>query len=203
MSLIKVKDIGFGLTGNVLDITIAIPQNRYLVSFHVYNQNNIAGGSCSGIGTEYLNGSEESFHALFGESIGQETDPVTGQVYDIYTLIDNSDATRINIPVSQRDMTIISTQLTEEGTEDCSDSKLVVPLYNLTPMRLAALSEAKSIKDGCSVPRAFMDKVLQIKAIEVALCCQAYCEAAKFWKMFYEEGISKPIKKCGCHGGVA
>lgn len=204
MSLIKVKDIGFSLTGNKLDITIAIPQNRYLISFLVYNQNNIIGGSCANIGTEYIHDhNEEGFRALFGEPISQYTDPDTEQIYDVYTLIDDTDATRINIPVSQKDMTIISMQLSESGNETCSDSKLTVPLFNLTPMRLAALDTAKSIKNECSIPRAFMDKVLQIKAIEVALCCQAYCEAAKFWKMFYEEGISKPIKKCGCHGGAA
>ena len=198
MSLIKLKDIGFGLNGKTLDITIAIPKDRYLVSFHVYTQNDIAGGSCSGIGTEYLDGSEESFHALFGEPIGQETDPVTEQEYDIYKLLDSA----LVSPVSQQDMTIVSMQLTEEGTEDCSDSKLMVPLFNLTPLRLAALDSFKRDEE-CAYNREFVDKVLQIKAIEIAICCRQYCDAAKFWKQFWSKKEVKQSKKCGCHGGIA
>lgn len=198
MSLIKLKDIGFGLNGKTLDITIAIPKDRYLVSFHVYTQNDIAEGSCSSIGTEYLDGSKESFRAYFGEPISKEIDPVTKQEYNIYKLLDSA---LVN-PVSQQDMTIVSMQLTEEGTEDCSDSKLIVPLFNLTHLRLAAIDSFKR-NDTCALNREFIDKILQIKAIEIAICCRQYCDAAKFWKQFWNKKEVKQSKKCGCHGGVA
>lgn len=203
MSLIKLKDIGFGLTGKVLDITIAIPKDTYLVSFHIYNQNDIAGGSCSGIGTEYIPSADSAgFHTLFGEPIAQETDSITGKEYDIYTLIDSSDPNRIEIKVSQQDMTIISMELADAEAETCSDSKLIVPLYNLTPLRLEALNSFKRSSE-CNINREFVDKILQIKAIEVALCCEHYCDAAKFWKQFWTKKEVKQSKKCGCHGGVA
>jgi hypothetical protein len=117
-------------------------------------------------------------------------------------LIDSSDPNRIEIKVSQQDMTIISMELADAEAETCSDSKLIVPLYNLTPLRLEALNSFKR-SSVCNINREFIDKILQIKAIEVAICCRDYCDAAKFWKLFWDKKEVKQSKKCGCHGGVA
>lgn len=206
MSLIKVKDLGFGLSGTRVDITIAIPKDTYLYSFRVYNQKDVIDKNCSdSIGTDYIEyyvttercTREEAFHMLFGEAIDQYTDASTQTVYEVYRIGENEVT-----GISQKDLTFIAMELLAES-ETCSDTKLIEPLFNLTPMRLAALDAAKSIKDSCNIPRIFIDKILQIKAIEVALCCGAFCEAAKYWNMFYGKDVAKTIKKCGCHGGVA
>ena len=207
MSLIKVLDIGFGLTGSTLDITIAIPKDTYLYSFRVYNNKDVADTNCSdSAGTDYIElyveqgfSRKVSFHKVFGDKIDTYSDHVDGKEYDVYKF-ENGE---ISVKVSQKDLTFVYMELMDSTAETCSDTKLIEPLFNLTPMRLAALDSASQLKDSCNIPRAFINKVLQIKAIEVALCCGAFCGAAKYWNIFYGKGIDKTIKKCGCHGGVA
>lgn len=206
MSLIKLKDIGFGLNGNTLDLVIAIPKDTYLDKFRVYTQKDIANKEkdCSDLGIDYIHNLvqtgfsyKEAFHKVFGKKpIAQYTEEHTQEDYDVYSLANGE----YTIKALQEDMTIVSMELFEPNAESCCDINVTVPLYNIITMKLKALEFAKTIKDNCEIPRIFMDKLLQIKAIELALCCGDYCEAAKYWKMFYGSKGSTTIKKCGCHG---
>lgn len=204
MSLIKVEDIGFGLSGGKLDLTISIPAGDYLYNFRVYNQDDLLDSDCaSDVGTDYMDDlvkkgktRKEAFEILFEEKLSEYTDPSTQKTYEVYKL-------QYSIEVSQKNLTFIHMQIIDGDEDSCSETQLTIPLYNLTILRLSALELAKTIKEDCNIPREFLDKILQIKAIETALCCGAYCDAAKYWKMFYSNKKVKPIKKCGCHGGAA
>jgi hypothetical protein len=207
MSLIKLKDIGFGLKGNTLDLIIAVPKDCYLNKFRVFNQNDLTDEDCFTLGTDYIDdlvrlghSYKQAFHILFGDKpVSQYIDEVTQEEYDVYSFSNGEYAHAIK--PSQEDMTIIAMELFYPDAESCCDTKLTVPLYNPLTMKLKALDFAGTI-DGCNceVPKEFIDKLLQIKAIELALCCKDYCAAAKYWKMFYDKKVISATKKCGCHG---
>lgn len=230
MSLIKLKDIGFGLNGKTLDITIAIPTDSYLKNFYVANQNDMVGSCPSEEGIDYIEkvkalnqeiSDKEIFLKIFTK-LDTETDIKTGNVYDVYQIkpdfiweafidTDGQPKGKTGVTVSQKDITFIEMKV--EGvavsesftpsTECGEDSTtLTVPLFTLTHLRLSAINSFKRGED-CTLNREFIDKILQIKAIEIAICCRQYCDAAKFWKLFWDKKGVKQSKKCGCHGGVA
>ena len=230
MSLIKLKDIGFGLNGKTLDITIAIPSGSYLDKLYVSNQDDVINSCPSNVGIEYFEkvkslhpemSNSEVFLEIFTK-LGEETDINTNNIYDIYQIksdfvwenyIDTAGSlnSKKGVTVSQKDITFIEmhvagVEVSESFTPsaECGEDNttLVVPLCNLTPLRLAALNSFKRSSE-CNINREFVDKILQIKAIEVALCCEHYCYAAKFWKQFWNKKEVKQSKKCGCYGGVA
>lgn len=206
MSLIKVKELGFGIDGKSLDITIAIPTGSYLRVFRVYNQKDLIDTNCEDApGIDYIEQyqmggtKEEAFHRLFSA--------IEGCVEDGYTLYKLDSSKLPN--VSQKDLTLIAMELEADSvsalpsTPSCcgeDSTVLTVPLYELLPLRLKALDAVSLIDNSCDIPKEFIDLLLQIKAIELALCCKDFCKAAEYWNRFMNSDKIKVRKGCGCSG---
>lgn len=222
MGLAQVKKFGYGLDGKTLELVIAIPQGSYLKHFWIANQNDIQADNSTRVGREYIKAvqntnkdmdKETAFKKLFNY-IGNFTCKDTGNIYDLYSL--NQDciwmddkSVGIGIKVSQNDLTFITMEvnLLLDNTSfkvppRCSEDNVITvfPLYNLLAIRLRALSYAQFLGCSCEMPKDFIDKILQIKAIELATQSTEYFKAATYWNKFYKGKNIVTNKRCNCHG---
>lgn len=204
-------------------MTIAIPKGSYLKEFWVTTQKDIAESDCTaGAGIDYVEGVKNlgisSLQTVMDKIFEYQcdyTDPLTNNIYSIYKLkADFSwkyDNTKygVGIEVSKKDLSIITLKLDSDSvptnfviSSECGEDSTVlrIPLYDLLPARLVALNTAKGLDNICDLPKDFMDKVLQIKLIELALCCNDYCKALFYWHKFFDSEDKVQYVKCGCHG---
>jgi hypothetical protein len=149
-----------------------------------------------------------------------------GTEYCVYELnpeckfnLSGVDTSKLGIHVSQNNLTFVTLQLglinsytspSSGGTlsygiwdppqlgED--DSILVYPLYNINALRLYALSSAKSVECPCKLPDEFIDRILQIRTIEMCLSNKNYYKASVFWNKFFKNKHFATNNKCVCHG---
>ena len=56
---------------------------------------------------------------------------------------------------------------------------------NLYPLYQHAFSYIKELSDTCSIPKNFINYILQYKAFELAIKTGHYTEAIKYWKKFF------------------
>ena len=72
---------------------------------------------------------------------------------------------------------------------------------NLYPLYQYTFSYIKELGDTCSIPKNFINYILQYKAFELAIKTGHYTEAIKYWKRFFM-GIKDSVitPNCGCHG---
>ena len=72
---------------------------------------------------------------------------------------------------------------------------------NLYPLYQHAFSYIKELSDTCSIPKNFINYILQYKAFELAVKTGHYTEAIKYWKRFFM-GIKDSVitPNCGCYG---
>ena len=72
---------------------------------------------------------------------------------------------------------------------------------NLYPLYRHAFGYIKELSDACSVPKNFINCILQYKAFELAVKTGHYTEAIKYWKRFFM-GIKDPMitPDCRCYG---
>lgn len=221
MSLIHIKEIGYGIKGDTLNMTIAIPKGSYLKEFWVTTQKDIAESDCTAnAGIDYVEGVKNlgisSLQTVMDKIFEYQcdyTDTLTNNVYGIYKLksdflwvYDKKPGAGIN--VSRKDLSIITLKLDSDSvptnfviSSECGEDNTVlrIPLYDLLPARLVALNTAKGLNNICDLPKDFMDKVLQIKLIELALCCNDYCKALFYWHKFFDSEDKVQYVKCGCH----
>lgn len=229
MGLAQVKNYSYGIDGKTLDLTIAIPTGSYLRHFWIANQNDIQADNSTKAGIEYIEAirstepdmdAEKAFKKLF-RYIGDFTCKETGNKYDLYQLNPSSD-TRIPTPngvstgigISQNDLTFITMEVSYQNDytpygvtqkyqasnkNESGEDITVFPMYNLLAIRLRALSYAKFINCSCEMPRDFIDKILQIKAIELANSGQDYYKASVYWNKFYKGKNIVTNKRCDCH----
>lgn len=223
MSLIKIKDSGYGIDGKTLDLIIAIPQGSYLTEFWVANQNDITADNSTHKGVEYIKAiqninknmtKKDAFLELF-TYLDSYTSKEDGNTYDRYRINPScasfyNNKARIGITVSQNDLTFITMKVIPQGygygfkySTECGadNTEVVFPLYNLMCLRLRALSYAQFIGCSCDIPLEFIDKILQIEAIKLSICSGNYYKAATYWNKFYGgKNIATNIKRCNCHG---
>lgn len=72
---------------------------------------------------------------------------------------------------------------------------------NLYPLYQHAFSYIKELSDSCSIPKNFINFILQYKAFELAIKTGHYTEAIKYWRKFFM-GIKNSVMttNCGCYG---
>ena len=72
---------------------------------------------------------------------------------------------------------------------------------NLYPLYQRAFSYIKGLGDTCSIPKNFINYILQYKAFELAIKTGHYTKAIKYWKKFFM-GIKDSVitPNCGCYG---
>lgn len=67
-------------------------------------------------------------------------------------------------------------------------------LYNLTMYYI------KELNRTCQVPKGFIDILLRLKAITIAIKTGHYIEAIKFWNLFFLKKREPSNINCGCNG---
>lgn len=72
---------------------------------------------------------------------------------------------------------------------------------NLRPIYNLAMSYIKEVDSNCEVPKGFIDMILRLKALEMALKTGNYTTAFKYWdRLFKNKKSVSPKKGCGCNG---
>ena len=81
------------------------------------------------------------------------------------------------------------------GMDNITKLGVVSPLYQ------HAFSYIKELSDTCSIPKNFINYILQYKAFELAVKTGHYTEAIKYWKRFFM-GIKDSVitPNWGCYG---
>lgn len=213
MGLIHIKRIGYGISGNMLDLVIAIPNGRYIENFWVANQNDIDETSNTKTGLEYIQGCIDAsvastkigaFNVVFNYLPGQDyiENGVLYKVYELnqYCNFKFNKSSSVGIFVSPNNLNFITLQINKVSGgygygyagnscilhpgEDCTTK--VVPLYNINALRKYALSFAKFPCCPCDTHEDFIDKILQIKTIQLCLHTKDYYKASFFWNKFFK-----------------
>ena len=208
MALIKLYKIGYGFDGNILDITIAIPKDTYIKEFWIADQNNISANSCPFSGVNYIEKVRKTEFNMPREKAFKKLFKITGSFtegnisYDLYTI--NHECTIFNnsdikgIPVKKEDLTFVTICLEHNsnakdyygyGSKEIlfTNSIETFTLFDHTNLKLQALKQVKFKGEECVLTDSFIDKILQIKTIELATTSRDYTRAATYWKMFYKK----------------
>lgn len=215
MPLINIQNFGWGLDGKTFELTIAIPADCYLDRFYVATQDDIGPDNSTEKGTDYFCKLREYyktddpkviFSILFSKV---ETILINSHTFDVYKLNNPLVGKGIYIGMTPNDLTFITMHLNTKNLEhalitsaECGEDNTirVLPVYNALMIKLRALSFAKFIDCSCDIPSDFIDKILQLKALELALCSNEYYKAATYWIKFYKGKNIVTNKRCGCHG---
>lgn len=72
------------------------------------------------------------------------------------------------------------------------------------PLYQQALSYIKEVENTCTPPKEFIDFILRIKALQLAIKTGHATQAVKYYNKFFKN-IKKGtvINKCGCYGGIS
>jgi hypothetical protein len=73
-------------------------------------------------------------------------------------------------------------------------------LYNVNALRVYALAAAKNFGNSCELPDTLIDRILQIRTIELCLSAGNYFKASVFWNKFFKNKHIVTNSKCICHG---
>lgn len=225
MALIKILDIGYGLNNKTLNVTIALPKKTYLEHLYVAYNSDITNTNTTNVGIDYINKimtiynitAKEAFNKLF-ESKGEMTPAFndTYGIWQVYTLkaLDTDLEIKECLPLVDKDtINYITFKLNADSisaedyikSSNCGEdnTELIVPLYDTMTLKLDALKYYNSDCCTCDLSVDFINKILQIRAIELALCTKNYYKASCLWQQFYSSAVkNQPLtsKSCNCHG---
>nr|DAI45531.1 MAG TPA: hypothetical protein [Bacteriophage sp.] len=62
------------------------------------------------------------------------------------------------------------------------------------------LGYLKELGNSCVIPKGFIDFILRLKALDMAIETCNYTEAIKYWKMLNRTQIRITSNNCGCRG---
>lgn len=71
---------------------------------------------------------------------------------------------------------------------------------NMRPVYNMSMSYIKELESNCETPRGFIDMILKLKALELALKTGNYPTAVKWWNNLKKKSVVPSKKNCGCNG---
>ena len=83
------------------------------------------------------------------------------------------------------------------GMDNQTELACIVDLYKIYQLNLPFLRE---INNGCCIPKEYIDLILRIKALEIAMKTNNYTMAVQYWKKFFKKNSPLTLQTCGCHG---
>ena len=99
----------------------------------------------------------------------------------------------------------VKTKGTPDMSTPCGEDNMLtlgvtVALY---PLYQQAFSYIKELEKECVTPKGFINFILQLKALQIAVRTGHYTQAIKYWERFFR-GLKKDAvtNKCGCYGGI-
>lgn len=76
-------------------------------------------------------------------------------------------------------------------------------VINTYPLYQTAMNYIGELANNCSTPKSFIDWILRLKAIELAIKTGHYPEAIKYYNKFFKNMKNTVIKKGGCNCGAS
>lgn len=72
---------------------------------------------------------------------------------------------------------------------------------NLYPIYQKFIQYLKEVSDSCTIPKNFIDFLLQFKALQLSIKTGNYIDSVTYWNNLVKETtITNITNKCGCHG---
>ena len=98
---------------------------------------------------------------------------------------------------------IASGEPAEDTPHDLRDSKIVGIAINTYPIYKQSMKYIRELDDSCNIPRNFIDYILKIKSLDLAIKTGNYQEIIKYWNKFFKavNANVKPYSICKCYGG--
>ena len=76
-----------------------------------------------------------------------------------------------------------------------------MPIFNTNIIYQQSMKYIRSIESNCDIPKQFIDYILRIKALELALNTGNYLLAIKYWNKFFKNIFTQEsINTCNCYG---
>lgn len=72
--------------------------------------------------------------------------------------------------------------------------------YSLCPIYNETMQYVKEVEKRCDIPKAFIDMILQLKAIEYSINSGHFTQAIKYYNKFYKNFSVGVTDSCGCYG---
>jgi hypothetical protein len=85
---------------------------------------------------------------------------------------------------------------------NCDVNKILSIVYNDYEVYKSIIPLVKEISNECNNSVAFINKELQLKAIEYAIKSGNYLLAIKYWRKYFMNNINIVSKKCNCNGST-
>lgn len=85
---------------------------------------------------------------------------------------------------------------------NCDVNKILNIVYNDYEVYKSIIPLVKEISNECNNSVAFINKELQLKAIEYAIKSGNYLLAIKYWRKYFMNNINIVSKKCNCNGST-
>lgn len=73
-------------------------------------------------------------------------------------------------------------------------------VYDKKALLQRGLIYLKELGDSCSIPKRFIDFILKVKALDMAIATCNYTEAIKYWEMLHRMPTKTTTNNCGCSG---
>ena len=122
---------------------------------------------------------------------------------DINIIIPNIDTTIKNAFENNLLFVYIKTVGTPAPNTPCGMDNITTLgiVSNLYPLYQHTFSYIKELSNTCSIPKNFINYILQYKAFKLAVKTGHYTEAIRYWKKFFM-GIKDSVitSNCGCYG---
>lgn len=72
--------------------------------------------------------------------------------------------------------------------------------FSLCPIFNETMGYVKQVENTCEIPKAFINMILQLKAIQYSINSGHFTQAIKYYKKFYKNLSEGSTRPCGCHG---
>ena len=98
----------------------------------------------------------------------------------------------------------IKTKGTPSASTPCGeDNSLTLGVtLNLYPIYQCSMNYIKEIEKECSIPKKFINFILQLKAFQFSVSTGHYTQAIKYWEKFFKNlEKESTINRCNCYEG--
>lgn len=124
-----------------------------------------------------------------------------------YYPIEGEQGTRLTLeiylPAAKDDLIFITPNIEGNPSPDTpcgQDVNKVGVVYNRKALMQKGLGYLKELGNSCTIPKGFIDFILRVKALDMAIETCNYMEAIKYWKMLNRIPVKTTTNNCGCHG---
>lgn len=87
---------------------------------------------------------------------------------------------------------------------ELKQTRVIGTAVNMYPLYKQAMLYTRELSDGCVIPKGFVDCVLRIKALDLAIRTGNYIEAIRYWNKLFKRlslsAIEATSTYCTCYG---